>query len=218
MLTGKIVEVNGAKFINCYPNNFPIGTVPGEQDGAKVLGLYWATPISNNGVTVTDWQYSQANGSTPPTADSFKTLCIQEDKDFATYKYVLVPNDYTISAFVTANCSGCSPIAAVVVPDPIIVNTVCVKDDPECPPCSYKSVITLPSGSDYTIEGFCNGMALSPASVTGADATAAAAAAQSAWGSALGSGTFVASGNTITASYSTCTSFGVRVTVGDESS
>lgn len=210
MITGQILEVNGIPNLSCYPSNLPIGSVncEGGANNAKFQQLEWATPVSKDGLTVSGFQYDKATDSTPLYADSFKVVLVLEGQGLGSYKKVVIPNDWDISDLIAACCAGCDPIDAVTVPDPIINGLVqCVAPAETCPACVYTYVLDVPAltGSNDTFTATPSGtnvagtaISFSPTTVSAATLSALATAAQAAWATELGSGTFAASGTTLT--------------------
>lgn len=219
MLTGKILEENGMLNLACYlTGNFPDGAIPCAQDGGKLLGFEWATPTSNNGVSVTGFNFSKATNSTPPAPDAFKVILVQDNKYTGSYSRFLVPNAYTLGDFVTACCAGCTPIAAVTIPKAIISPVFTETAAMVCPSPTKRSVFPLlAGGSNYVMNGYCvdaNGVpvALSPTSVTAATAPLLADAAETAWGTALGTGVFTFENDVLTVTYTDCLGFAADIT------
>ncbi len=210
MITGQILEVNGIPNLSCYPGNLPIGSVncEGGANNAKFQQIEWATPISRDGLTVSGFQYDKATDSTPLYDDSFKVVLVLEGQGLGSYKRVVIPNDWTIADLIAACCAGCEPIEDVTVPEPIIFGLVqCVAPAETCPACVYNQVIDVPaltgSNDTYTATPVGTNLAgadivFSPTTVSAASLAALATAAQTAWATELGSGTFTASGTTLT--------------------
>lgn len=228
MLTGKVLQYNSTVHAEYYPSNLPTRSIFCEKDGAKVLGLFWATPRSSNGgLSVTDFKYTNAGGATPkPTTDSILTMLIQEEKGLSPYYYVVVPDNYTISTFTAACCDGCAAIADVTIPEPIFNPAICVPDFPtECPPCENTIFVHVPAleegFDDYTATATCtdedgNVVAMSPETVTAATPTLLAAAAQTAWASELGGGTFTLVGENIVVKTEVCKNFTLVIVQNEE--
>lgn len=213
MLTGYALAINSRENTACYGPGEPgalgfeamqIPCSPAE--GAKVHSLDWALPGSENGVSVTCFDYVKATDNTKPRIDAQKVITVLNYKDGGTYLRVLVPDDYTLATFVEACCAGCDPIPAVTIPPPLIGWTECVIAPPTPNNCVFYGTIQISaltgSNTTWTATGYgydANGTAIvfSPTTSTGTTVALLAAAMQTNWASELGSGTFVATGNNI---------------------
>lgn len=212
MLTGRILQVNGRDNVECYAagtnGNLPVGTLRCAGENGRILGLEWALPCSDNGVTVTSfsYQFAPAGSTTKPRADAVKVIVIEDTMNGGSYQKAIVPDTYEISTHVEACCAGCDPIPDVTVPEPFIFQGACVKAAPSLPACVYEGSIYVPaftgSNNTYTATPFgydANGTAITfaPSTATGTSVALLAAAMQTAWASELGTGTFTATGNVI---------------------
>lgn len=224
MLTGKQVQYNGRDNTSCYTagvnGGFETTPIPCAQDGGKVLSIDWATPCSQDGVSATSFSYEKAVNGTKPRADAFKTITVQNDKAGGSYGRWLVPDAYTISDFVTACCAGCTPIADVTVPAPIIITGECTKAAPTLPGCVYQGNVFVPAftgtNDTYTAtpsatDANGNPVTFSPATLTAASVAALAAAMTTNWSTELGSGTFTAAGQNILWTGTVAMAFGVSI-------
>ena len=213
-LTGYILSENGRENIECYSagtnGGLTLGIVDCAPDGI-VQGLDWALPCSTNGVSLTGFDYQRAVGAfatTKPRADAVKVLTIQNIKNGGGWKRVIVPDAYTISTFNTACCAGCTPIADVTVPAPILfVASDCVITPPAVPACVWAGDLYIQAltGANttwtvtaygYTADG--TPIVFAPTTSTGTTVALLAANMQTNWAAETGSGTFVATGNMIT--------------------
>lgn len=212
MKSGYILGYNGKENIVCYKagltsaSGLEMGTMLCPGEGGKVLGIDWALPCSDNGVTVTGFDYQKATSDTKPRADAVKTITIQEPKPGGPYQTFIIPDDYNLDDWLSDCCAGCDPIADVTIPEPIIFNGDCTKAAPVIPDCVYQGSIYVPpfTGSNDTYTATAYGydkdgtaIVFSPTTATGTSVALLAAAMQTAWASELGSGTFTATGNVI---------------------
>lgn len=211
MLTGRILHENGRDNVECYAagtnGNLPIGTLKCAGENGKFNSLEWATPCSDNGVTVTKFAYEMAAaGSTKPRADAVKVIVVEDTTNGGSYKKALVPDTYEIADFVAACCAGCDAIADVNVPAPFIFNGVCVLAAPTIPACVNEGSIYVDAltGANTTFTATPFGykadgtlITFAPATSTGTTVALLAADMQTNWASELGTGTFTATGNVI---------------------
>ncbi len=210
-LTARILSRNGRDNIECYAagtnGNLPVGVIPCAPNG-RALQLEWAIPCSTNGVTVTgfDYQLAVAGVSTKPRVDAVKVIVVEDVINGGSYQKAIVPDAYELADYVTACCSGCAPIANVTVVEPLILNGECVLPAPTLNPCVYNGSFFVPAltGANTTYTLTALGYDAAGASVTFAPTTVSAttpallaAAAQTAWASEMGTGTFTATGSVI---------------------
>lgn len=225
-LTARILSTNGRDNIECYAagvnGNLPVGVIPCEPIG-RAIGLHWAIPCSTNGITVTSFDYVMAvpGVSVKPRIDAVKVITIENVSNGGSYQRAIVPDTYEIGDYITACCTGCLPIPSVTVVEPLIFNGDCVLPAPTLNPCVYNGSFFVPAltgaNTTYTLtaRGFdANGVEVvfSPATVTGTTAALLASAAQTAWATEMGTGTFVATGNLITWTATIVKSLGVSIT------
>ena len=230
MLTGYQLAYNGQENVACYAaglasaSGLELTPIPCAGDGGKLLGIEWAIPCSNNGgASLTGFSYQMAPTTTKPRADAVKVITVQDSKT-GTYGRWVVPDSYTTSDFVEACCAGCEPLPAVTLVEPILLTGECVLAAPTIPPCVYYGefyVQALTGTNDtYTLTAIgydANGAAVtfSPTTVAAATPTLLAAAAQTAWASEMGTGTFTATGNTIAWTATTVKSLGTSIVQSD---
>jgi len=210
MITGQILEENGVLNLSCYPGSLPIGSVAceGGINGGKFQRTEWATPITKDNMTISGFQYDPAPGTTPPATDAFKVVLVSEGQRLGSYKRVVIPNDWGIAELIAACCAGCDPIDDVTVPTPDIpLFQACIAPAVTCPPCVYNDILDVPAftGGNNTYTATPVGtdaagaaITFSPTSVTGTSLALLATAAQAAWATELGSGTFTANGTILT--------------------
>lgn len=212
MLTGFILAYNSLENTACYgPGTasalgFDAGEILCAGENGKLLGVDWAIPCSTNGVSVTGFDYQKATDGTKPRADAVKVITVQDNRFGGGYKRFFVPDAYDLAAYVAACCAGCSPIAAVTIPAPIIFYAECTLATPTIPGCVYKGSVQIAAltgaNTTYTATGYgfdATGTAIvfAPATSTGTTVALLAASMQTNWAAELGGGTFVATGNNI---------------------
>lgn len=208
-ITGQILQENGTLNISCYPS-LPVGSIKGDDiAGSKFERFEWAEPVSNNGLTVTDMRFTGAGASTtPPATDAFKVALFSQDGALGGYKRVAVPNNYTVSDLVALFGTG-DAITTVTIPAPLLpAYTEATPAAVTCPADTLAFAIEIDaftgSNNTYTmaVEGENSDgtpIAFSPASVTGTSRALLASAAQTAWASEMGTGTFTVQGTAILA-------------------
>lgn len=208
-ITGQILQENGVLNLSCYPT-LPIGSIKGDDiTGAKFERFEWAEPVSNNAMTVTDIRFTGAGvGVTPPATDAFKVALFSQDGALGGYKRVVVPNAYTVANLVALFATG-DEIATATVPAPLFpAYTEPTYVAPTCPADTLTFLIEVDAftgtNNTYTLavegEG-ADGVVIvfAPTSVTGTSRALLASAAQSAWASEMGTGTFTVQGTAIIA-------------------
>lgn len=223
-ITARILSKNGRDNIECYAagvnGNLPVGIIQCSPQG-RFLQLEWAIPCSTNGVTVTGFDYVLAvpGVSTKPRPDAVKVIVIEDITNGGSYQKAIVPDAYEIADYVTACCTGCAPIANVTVVEPIILNGECVLPTPSATPCVYNGSFFVPAltQTNYVLTALgynASGasVTLSPATVTANTPALLAAAAQTAWASQMGSGTFTATGSVINWTAVTVATLGTSIT------
>lgn len=176
------------------------------EDGAIARTFDWAMPGSDNGISVSCFDYQKAPGnSTKPRPDAVKVLTIENIKNGGGYTRIFVPDNYTMADFLAA-CRAGTPIPAVTIPAPIVYYTDTVQNSPVLPPATTYGAVQIPvlTGSNTTYTATIYGkdalgapVVFSPTTSTGATPAALAANMQTNWASELGAGTFVATGNSI---------------------
>lgn len=209
MITGKLLSENLNPQLACYPANLPTTVFGCVGANWKWLSFQWATPVTNNGMTITSFSYTKAIDSviTPPSPDSFKTLLVQWAEELGSYRRIVVPNNY-LFADVNALCATNGTIPAVTIPTPIIPsyqgviigNAVCATpvyttSTDAGAITGFTNYILTPTGYDLTGAA----ITFSPTTVTSTTVAGLATAAQTAWATILGTGTFTANGTVITA-------------------
>ena len=208
MITGQILQENGVFNLSCYPD-LPIGTIACEGTaGAKFERFEWAEPVSNNALTVTDIKLTGAGiGIVPPASDAFKVALFSQGGSLGGYKRVAVANDYTAADLVALCCAGCDPIPTVTIPEPLIPAftevTVAAETCPD-PSLAFRIQVDAFTGTNntYTMtpeaeDADGEAIVFSPATVTGTSIALLASAAQTAWASETGTGTFTVQGTAI---------------------
>jgi hypothetical protein len=226
-LTGYPLAINSRENTNCYAAGDPavLGfdnfIIPCPGDGGRVESLDWGLPCSENGVSVTGFDYQKAVNNTKPRADAVKVLTISDPKKGGMYMRVLVPDTYTLATFNQACCAGCDPIPAVVIPAPIIGWTECVPPPLVDVACVYWGAISLPNlvtpnttwvATPTGIDANGQPIVFTPATVQATTAAALAAAMQTGWAAETGNGVFTANGNTIEYSSNNAARLGFQIT------
>lgn len=225
MLTGTVINENGFEYVDNYPSCFKVQSFPcSYEEGGEIIAWEWAIPYTEDGLTVAGFNYEIATGNTKPRPDAIKTFTLLK-KMGGGYVKVAVADNYALTTFVTACCAGCSEITAPTIVAPLLDQPMeCVTAIPVCPPCTYTVNIPVApftgTNDTYTATGYCidangNVVTLSPTTATGTSVALLAAAAQTAWASELGSGTFTAVGNSITVTSSVCANFGMSIVQSD---
>lgn len=227
MLTGYQLTYNGRANTACYGAGLAsaigleLTPIPCAQDGGKLVGIDWAIPCSENGVSLTSFAFEKATGIVKPQADAVKVISVQYNTGGGTYGRWVVPDSYTASDFITACCAGCTPLPAVTIPAPFFFNGECTLVAPTIPACVYQGSFYVPAltGGNTTFTatplGFdAAGVAITFAPGTSAATTVAllAAAMQTNWAAEMGSATFTAVGNTIDWTALIAKSFAVVIT------
>lgn len=212
MLTGYILAYNGRENTACYAagldsaSGLEVGNILCPNDGGRLLSIDWALPCSENGVSVTGFDYQKATDSTKPRADAVKTIAVQDSKNGGSYKRFLVVDTFTIANYTESCCAGCDPVAAVTIPAPIFFSGECTLAAPTIPGCVYQGAIDVPAltggATTYTATAYgynAAGTAIvfAPTTSTGTSVALLAADMQTNWASELGTGTFTATGQVI---------------------
>jgi len=204
-LTGVVANKNGVDLVANYPVFLP-EIIADDKGIGGPRGFYWFTPASNDGVSVTgfDKTLTPELGTTPPIPSAFKTMLVELDN--GEYAYFVVPNNYTLATYNTAKCAGCSPIADVTIPEPILPLYSECSSTVTVSACRYPSREELPalvSGNRYTSLMYCGGVAVNASAITGTTAALLAAALQTKLRAGEGSmaadsvATVTATGNTL---------------------
>lgn len=212
MLKGYQLAYNGRENVECYKAGLASTTglefngIPTPQEGGKFLGLDWALPCSDNGVSVTGFDYIRATSAVKPRPDAVKTISIQDSKNGGTYGRFLVPDAYTQAQYIDDSCTGCVTVGDPLIPEPILFNGQCTTPLPVIPACVYQGALYIDpltgANTTYTATAYgfnAAGVAIvfAPATSTGTTVALLAANMQTNWASELGGGTFTANGNTI---------------------
>lgn len=228
MLTGYQLVCNGKANVACAKlvavtdalSGLELTPIPCANEGGRLIGIDWAIPCSENGVTVTDYSFEKAVDNTKPRPDAIKTISVQTNSGGGSYGRWIVPDNYTTNDFVAACCAGCDPLPDVTIPAPIILNGECTKAVPSPVPCVYQGDFYVPaltgSNTTFTATAYgedANGAVVVFAPTTSAGTTVALLAADMTtnWATEMGSGTFTASGNSILWTGTTVKSFSVTI-------
>lgn len=211
-LTGYRLAHNSRENTACYgPGEpgalgFELGIIPCPGDGGRFEGLDWAIPGSENGLTVTCFDYQKSTSSTKPRADAQLVLVVTDVRNGGSYDRWLVPDDFTVATYLESCAAGSDPIGAVAIPAPIIYYSDSVQAAPTIPAATYYGAIQIPAltggHTTYTITAFGTTLAgvaivFAPTTSTGTTVALLAADMQTNWASELGTGTFVATGSNI---------------------
>ncbi len=207
-ITGYVLAFNSREDIPCYvsgagglasASSLNLAIIPLNSEGGRLIDIEWATPGSENGISITCFDYVRAPGIVKPRADAQKVITVQDSIGGGSYKRYLVPDAYTVADYAAGTA-----IPAVTIPNPIIFNADCTMAIPACPGCVYKGSVILPTltltnyiATGYGYDASGNALVFSPTTSTATTPTLLAAAMQTNWATLLGTGTFTASGQTI---------------------
>lgn len=214
MLTGYQLEYNGKANVACAKlvavtgalSGLELTPIPCANEGGRLIGIDWAIPCSENGVTVTGYSFEKAVDNTKPRPDAIKTISVQTNSGGGSYGRWIVPDTYTTNDFVAACCAGCDPLPDVTMPAPIILNGECTKSVPTPVACVFQGDFYVPAltggNTTFTATPYAedvNGtpIAFSPATSAGTTVALLATDMTTNWATELGSGTFTVSANSI---------------------
>lgn len=227
MLTGFQLAYNGREITECYKagadtasglDRTPIACSP----NGRLVSIDWGIPCSNNGVSITGFDWQKAQGIVKPRPDAIKVITVQDSANGGTYGRWLAPDTYTAADWVTACCAGCDPLPAVTIPAPIFFNGIEVMI-----PCvvtvNNQAILVVPAltgvNTTYTARGYAydkngNAIVIAPATSAGTTPALLAADMQTNWAAELGGGTFTATGNIIKYTGTTGAVVGFTITQG----